>query len=120
MKANKTKIYYIGGGKVVNVFKSANVKPTQWCRTLMTTEELYNEINYMGLSYMENQYKDNKVLMLCYKLAKNHKEFKTLLDQNEKINTFSKYSIEPKTDLNKSKGKLLWDMQNNKQYIILT
>ena len=118
MKANKTKIYYIGGGKIINVFKSANTKPTSWCRTLMTTQELYNEIEYLGLPYIQNQYKGNKVVLLCFRLANNHKEFKTLLDENEKIYTFSDYSINPKTDLNKSKGKLLWDMKNNKQYII--
>ncbi len=129
--SNKHKIYNLYGGGFLVVHKVRGESPTRWQKSILNSQELYNEIvNYYGIeNAFTNYFKDNNDLYLLFSYTNSLESFVNGLDKlklDAKIANLigscevHLFTIEAYKKLNKNcKFDLIYNVQTGKVYIFV-
>lgn len=129
--SNKHKIYNLYGGGFLVVYKVRGESPTRWQKSILNSQELYNEIvNYYGIdNAFTNYFKDNNDLYLLFSYTNSLESFINGLDKlkldTKMTNLIGScevhlFTIEAYKKLNKDyKSDLIYNVQTGKVYIFV-
>ena len=89
---NKHKIYYLGGGSFLIVYKVRGESPTRWQKTFLNSKELYNEITqYYGVkNAFSNYFTNNNELNIVFSLCNDYETFLQNIDKLSVNNSIKK------------------------------
>jgi len=118
MKNNVHKIYYIGANKFLLVMRDEGVLPASWTRTVFTYYQLWEEVNYLGIDYFQNKFRNNKRFWLAFKASKSDVEFiqnvRYLMKETPikgELHEFNRHT--------KGKGMLIYDYAKSKKLFVV-
>jgi hypothetical protein len=129
--SNKHKIYNLYGGGFLSVSKVRGESPTRWQKTLLNSQQLYDEIvNYYGIENAFNNYfKDNKELYLLFSYTDSLESFVNGLNKlsfdSKVVNLINScevhlFNLDSYTKLDKTKKfDCIFNLQQNKNYIFV-